>query len=157
MAATAERLGTEFPDAETGTSADGISFIRVAPDQVKAALGTVRDTLRFERFVDLTAVDDPLREERFELNYLVYSMTEHVWLRIKARTADRAPSVVDIYPGANWYEREVWDLFGVRFEGHPDLTRIQMPDDWKGHPLRRDEPMGGEPVDFTVTRDVYGT
>lgn len=157
MAVSAERLAAAFPQTETGVSADGIAFLEVLPEQLRAIVRALRDTLLFERFVDLTAVDDPRREARFELNYLLYSMHEHAWVRIKARTAETAPSVVELFPGANWYEREVYDLFGVGFEGHPNLTRMQMPDDWVGHPLRRDEPVGGEPVDFTVTRDVYGT
>jgi len=88
---------------------------------------------------------------------MVYSMAEHTWLRIKTQTDDRAPSITGVFPGANWYEREVYDLFGVTFDGHPNMTRIMMPDGWQGHPLRRDYPIGGEPVDFTVTRETLGT
>ncbi|MDE3076365.1 MAG: NADH-quinone oxidoreductase subunit C [Chloroflexota bacterium] len=108
------------------------------------------------RFVDLTAVDDPSREDRFELNYLLYHMDKREWVRVKARTASKAPSITSIFAGANAYEREVYDMFGVVFEGHPMLRRILMPDDWVGHPLRRDEPLGGEEVDFTIRRRPRG-
>jgi NADH-quinone oxidoreductase subunit C len=84
-------------------------------------------------------------------------MAERRWLRVKVRTNDAVPSVTPLFAGADWFEREVFDLFGVRFEGHPNLVRIMMPDEWDGYPLRRDYPIGGEPVDFTVTRDIYGT
>lgn len=157
MPSAGERLQAAFPEAEVGASADGISCLRLALAGVPDALRRVRDELGYGRFVDLTAVDDPRREDRFELNYLVYSMADSSWLRVKARSAGEARSVVDIYPAVNWYEREVFDLFGVRFDGHPDLRRILMPDEWQGHPLRRDEPVRREPVDFTVTRDIYGT
>ena len=110
----------------------------------------------YTRFVDLTAVDHPELEERFELNYLLYHMQDHAWVRVKAPTAGRAPSVTGIFAGANAYEREVYDLFGVEFEGHPMLCRILMPDDWVGHPLRRDEPLGGEEIDFTTRRGPHG-
>ena len=108
------------------------------------------------RFVDLTAVDDPSREDRFELNYLLYHMVKREWIRVKVRTSGVMRTITDIFSGANAYEREVYDMFGVRFEGHPMLQRILMPDDWVGHPLRRDEPLGGEEVDFTVRRGPRG-
>jgi NADH:ubiquinone oxidoreductase subunit C len=84
-------------------------------------------------------------------------MQQQTWLRLKTRTDGEAPSITPLVPAANWYEREVFDLFGIRFDGHPDLRRIMLPDDWQGHPLRRTEPIGAEPVDFTVTRSAYGT
>ena len=110
----------------------------------------------YTRFVDLTAVDRPDRAERFELNYLLYHMKDHAWVRVKASTAAGAPSVCAIFAGANPYEREVYDMYGVDFVGHPMLRRILMPDDWVGHPLRRDEPLGGEEVDFTTRRGAHG-
>ena len=151
------RLLAALPDTESGVSADGIPFARVPVADVAEAATLLGDELGYGRFLDITAVDDPERADRFELQYLFYSMTEKRWFRLKARTAGDAPSITPRFAGANWYEREVWDLFGVRFEGHPELTRIMLPDDWQGHPLRRDHPIGGEPVDFTVTREIYGT
>jgi NADH-quinone oxidoreductase subunit C len=152
-----EALQASFPTAaEVGTSADAIPFVRVPVAELTDAVQTIRGPLGYGRFVDLTAVDRLAREERFELVYLFYSMPDHAWLRLKARTDAEAPSITPLVRGANWYEREVWDLFGVRFVGHPDLRRIMLPDEWPGHPLRRTEPLGSEPVDFTVTRQVYG-
>ena len=156
MSVTAEALQTAFPEAEVGVSADSIPFVRVGVAQVLDAVQRINGELRHARFVDLTAVDRVTREERFELVYLFYSMDDHTWLRLKARTDAEAPSLTPTVPAANWYERELFDLFGVRFGGHPELKRIMLPDDWQGHPLRRTEPLGAEPVDFTVTRRVYG-
>jgi NADH-quinone oxidoreductase subunit C len=156
-AAVVDGLLARFPDADWGASADAIPFVRIPIDALADAALVLRDRLGYARFVDLTAVDHPERGDRFELQVLVYSMAERGWVRLKARTAEAAPSLTAIFPGANWCEREVFDLFGVRFDGHPDLTRIMLPDDWEGHPLRRDHAVGGEPVDFTVTREIYGT
>lgn len=152
-------LAGAFPDAaECGVSTDGIPFVRLASvAAVPEAVSRVRGALGHRRFVDLTVVDHLSREGRFELVYLFYAMEEHTWLRLKARTDAEAPSITPLVSGANWYEREVFDLFGVRFINHPDPRRILMPDDWQGHPLRRNEPLGAEPVDFTVTRRMYGT
>ncbi|HEY0583903.1 MAG TPA: NADH-quinone oxidoreductase subunit C [Chloroflexota bacterium] len=136
--------------------ADGIPTVRVAVDEVLEAIERVRGPLGHARFVDVTAVDRLTREDRFELVYLFYSVEQHTWLRLKTRTDGEAPSLTPLIPGANWYERELFDLFGIRFVGHPNLTRIMLPDDWQGHPLRRTEPLGAEPIDFTITRRVYG-
>jgi NADH-quinone oxidoreductase subunit C len=155
--AVVEGLLARFPDADCGASADAIPFVRIPVDALGEAALLLRDQVGYARFVDLTVVDYPERDDRFELQVLVYSMAERAWVRLKARTAEAAPSLTAIFPAANWFEREAFDLFGVRFDGHPDLTRLMLPDDWQGHPLRRDHAVGGEPVDFTVTREIYGT
>jgi NADH-quinone oxidoreductase subunit C len=142
---------------EAYLTADGISTLEVPLEELEATVRKVRDELGYDRFVDLTAVDRLSRERRFELVYLFYSMAQHTWLRLKTHTDAEAPSLTASVPGIDWYEREVFDLFGVRFEGHPDLRRIMLPDDWQGYPLRRTEPLGSEPVDFTVTREAYGS
>jgi NADH:ubiquinone oxidoreductase subunit C len=146
-----------FESGDVSLPADGIPTVRVPLSELIPAVERVRGSLGHGRFVDLTAVDRLSHEDRFELVYLFYSLEQHTWLRLKTRTDREAPSITSIVPGANWYEREVFDLFGIQFQGHPDLRRIMLPDNWQGHPLRRTEPLGSEPVDFTVTRKMYGT
>jgi NADH-quinone oxidoreductase subunit C len=157
MTVALERFQAAFPDAVHGVSADGIPHILVRLEHLVETVRRCRDELGYTRWVDMTAVDEPEVEPRFELQYLLHSMSEHCWVRLKTQTDDRAPSVTGVFPGANWYEREVYDLFGIEFDGHPELTRLMMPEGWQGHPLRRDYPIGGEPVDFTVTREIHGT
>jgi len=102
--------------------------------------------LRFDFLSDITAVDKFPIEPRFELNYHLVSLERRSRLRLKVRLSGQdpvAPSVVSVWPAANWHEREAFDLMGIRFEGHPDLTRILMPDDWEGYPLRKDYPVEG--------------
>src|SRR5579864_8423204 len=143
------------PDTTTVT-ADGITTVSVDLADLATSLENVRSQLGYSRFVDLTAVDRLRREGRFELAYLFYSLERHEWLRVKTSTDGEATSLTPTVPGANWYERELFDLFGIQFEGHPNLKRIMLPDEWQGYPLRRTEPLGSEPVDFTVTRKAYG-
>ena len=103
-------------------------------------------SLQFSFLSDITVVDRFPIEPRFDVNYHVVSLERKERLRLKVRvpgSAPNVPSVVSIWPTANWHERENFDLFGVRFEGHPDLRRILMPDDWEGHPLRKDYPVEG--------------
>jgi NADH:ubiquinone oxidoreductase subunit C len=155
--APGDDLQATFPSGDISLSADGIPIVRVPLAELVGAVERVRGVAGHARFVDLTAVDRLSREDRFELVYLFYSLEQHTWLRLKTRTDRQAPSITPLVAGANWYEREVFDLFGVEFQGHPHLQRIMLPDDWQGHPLRRTEPLGSEPVDFTVTRKMYGT
>lgn len=102
--------------------------------------------LAFTYLCDVTGVDRFPAEPRFELNYHLVSMKRHARLRLKVRAESANPvveTVANVWPTANWHEREVFDLFGVRFEGHPDLRRILLPEDWEGHPLRKDFPVTG--------------
>lgn len=102
--------------------------------------------LQFNLLSDATCVDRYPHEPRFELNYHLVSMQKKCRVRLQVRLAGGDPvvdSLVPVWPGANWLEREIFDLFGVRFTGHPDLRRILLPEDWEGHPLRRDYPVEG--------------
>src|ERR1017187_9759435 len=99
-----------------------------------------RDDEKFDWLSDLTAVDWPKREKRFDIVLNMYSFEKNERLRLKVYSAadERVPSVQGVWATANWLEREVYDMFGVVFEGHPELKRILMPDEWQGHPLRKD-------------------
>jgi len=102
--------------------------------------------LDFRLLADITGVDRFPVEPRFELNYHLVSLSQRTRLRLRVRVPGKDPvadSVTMVWPTANWHEREIFDLFGVRFEGHPDLTRILLPDDWEGYPLRKDYPTEG--------------
>jgi NADH-quinone oxidoreductase subunit C len=103
-------------------------------------------SLRFTFLSDLTTVDRFPMEPRFELNYHLLSIDQKLRLRLRVRLPGSEPSmptVTSVWPTANWHERESFDLFGIRFQGHPDLRRILMPDEWEGHPLRKDYPVEG--------------
>ena len=106
----------------------------------------------YEMMMDLTAVDwFRKKEPRFEVVINILSLSKNLRKTIKVQVPDEnltIPSITDIYPGANFYEREVFDMFGIIFENHPQLTRILMPDDWIGHPLRKDYGSGRIPVQF---------
>jgi NADH-quinone oxidoreductase subunit C len=99
-----------------------------------------RDEEKFDLLEDYTAVDWPKREKRFDLVAVLYSFPHNLRLRLKAPLTEnvRAASLVEIWPAANWLEREIYDMFGIEFSGHPDLKRILLPDGWQGHPLRKD-------------------
>ena len=110
--------------------------------------------LEFTMLSDLCGVDrGPEEDPRFEVNYQLFSTTKFHRLRLKVLLAEddpRVPTVTTVWRTANWHERETWDMFGVRFDGHPDLRRILLPEDWQGHALRKDFPLRGyEPYSLT--------
>ncbi len=118
----------------------GQNFLVVAPGSLIEVLEYLKLDAEFDYLVDLTAVDYLDRPERFEVVYIVYSFARNERVRVKIRIADgqAAPTAVGVHLAANWLEREVFDMFGIRFDGHPDLRRILLPEDWDGHPLRKD-------------------
>jgi NADH-quinone oxidoreductase subunit C len=119
--------------------------LTIAPSEIRAACLTLQSA-GYNFFEDVTAVDWFPASPRFQLSYhlLSFALKERIRLRVLLDEADPSiDSIVPIWPGANFYEREVFDLFGIHFSGHPDLRRIMLPDDWKGHPLRKDYPVEG--------------
>jgi len=122
--------------------------IYIRRDAIREACAILRDApeLRYNFLADVTCVDWYPSEPRFEVIYHLLSIPNKKRVRLKVRLAAddvRVESVTSVWPAANYFEREVFDLFGVHFEGHPYLRRIMMPDDWQGHPLRKDYPVEG--------------
>jgi NADH-quinone oxidoreductase subunit C len=172
------RVQERFPALATDLGFGELT-VHVTPDTLLDVLTFCRDDdqLSCEMLADLSGVHWPAGEhiiERqtsttgwpdyrvsrdvgvVEVLYILRSMTRNHWFRLSVATEDTAPtlpSAVEIYPTANFHEREVFDFFGVEFDGHPDLTRILMPDDWVGHPHRKDYPLGG--VDIPYKNDKF--
>ena len=116
------------------------SILVVDAAQYEEIARFTRDVEQFNLLADLTAVDWPRREKRFDVVLNLYSFKKNERLRIKVHVGEKEPisSVTGIWSTANWLEREVWDMFGIVFSGHPNLTRILLPDEWQGFPLRKD-------------------
>ena len=148
---------------DRGVSA-GDQWITVPAESVRDALAGLRAD-GFRLLVFLTCVDhlaDASKQwpARFEIVYQLRNLETMEKLRVRAFVDGDPPridSVHDLFPPANWDERETYDLFGIVFNDHPDLTRILMPDDWVGHPLRRDYPVGGETVEFSEEHQKWQT
>jgi NADH-quinone oxidoreductase subunit C len=131
---------------ESAPSRDLQTTVYVPRDDVPAVMRTLRDRpeLKFAVLAELTAADFWPREPRFEVIYILVSLEHRIRVRLKVRIPGESPSVAtstDVWPAANWLEREVWDLFGIAFDGHPDPRRLLMPEDWEGFPLRKDYPV----------------
>ena len=139
----------------------GCGVLVVRREDVVGVLALLRDAPEwgFRLLSDLSATDWLPREPRFDVNYHLYSFETGERLRVKVRMPGddaRVPSVTGVWPAADWMEREVYDLMGIVFTGHPDLRRILMPDEWVGHPLRKDYPTGGVPVEYKIEPAYIG-
>jgi NADH-quinone oxidoreductase subunit C len=146
----ADRLCARFPDVVVTR---GEVTVVLERDDLLDALGWLRDEDGVELgfLSSLSATHWPDAEPAFWMDYELRSMTQLHRLRVKVGMPaedPHVPSVTPMFPTANWHERETFDFFGIVFDGHPELTRIMLPDDWEGHPLRKDEALGGVPTWF---------
>lgn len=118
--------------------------VETAPANFRELAAWLRNA-GFDQLCDLTCVDWYPAEDRFQIVAQLHDTKTHAWLRLQTRCPENAPppTLSSVWPSANWFEREVFDLFGVRFEGHPYLRRLLMPENWEGHPLRKDYPVEG--------------
>jgi NADH-quinone oxidoreductase subunit C len=151
LSAIVEAMQARF-GAETSTFRGDVS-LHLAPEHIVTACTALREEFGFELLSELTAVDYwPEQEPRFNVIYGLRSVSQNLILFLRVAVSGKeasVPSITPVYFNANWFERELWDMFGIRAEGHPDLRRILMPYDWEGHPLRKDYPLGYEEVQFS--------
>jgi NADH-quinone oxidoreductase subunit C len=151
VAALQERFGVQI--SESRAEVTGV----VTAEQLVEAVLALRDEFGFDQLVDLTAVDYwPQETPRFHVVYHIRNLADTLILCLRVPldgNSPSAPTLEGVHPGANWYEREVYDMFGVTFTGHSDMRRILMPADWQGHPLRKDYPLGYEEVAFSFNVD----
>lgn len=145
-------------DLENAFPAKGSEFrnqasVVIPPDKILAAARALRDKHGFDMLAALSAVDYwPQLEPRFHAVYQFKNMAQKLRLEVRVPLNGNEPeldTLIDVYPNANWHERELWDMFGFKIKNHPDPRRILMPEDWVGHPLRKDYPLGYEEVQFT--------
>ncbi|GCE10726.1 NADH-quinone oxidoreductase subunit C [Tengunoibacter tsumagoiensis] len=149
-ASTVEAVRNKFPQAIVeAVEFRGEQTLVLEPSALSEVCSYLKESLQYTVLETLTAVDWPERTPRFDVVYQLLSIPHQSFVRLKVRVGQRreehpaVPSVTSIWPGANWYEREVFDLFGITFTGHPDLRRLLMPADWTTHPLRKDYPLSG--------------
>jgi NADH-quinone oxidoreductase subunit C len=150
-----ERAYPEFSDAIERVVVDrGELTLHIKAHRLLEVAFKLRDTpsLRFEMCLGVSGVHYPEQMGReLHIVYVLLSLTHNRRVRLEVSVPDsdpHLPSLVEVWGGTNWHERETWDMFGIIFDGHPGLTRILMPDDWPGHPQRKDYPLGGIPIEY---------
>lgn len=159
------KIREQYPDAiEEIYEFRGDTWIYIRPEYLLRVCQLLRDDpeLNYLYLSDVMGIDwlpkwqAGEKPKRFEVVYNLYSPVSfgRIFLKVRVNEGERVPSVTPIWEGANYPEREVYDMFGIPFEGHPNLKRILMPDDWVGHPLRKDYPLGGEQIPFA--QDTLG-
>ncbi len=135
----------------------GQAILMVSPEQIIEVARTLRDEFGFKMLSDETAVDYyPQEEPRFHIVYQLRNLEQLMLITLRVPLNGNAPHIETmegVFPNANWFERELWDMMGIKFDGHSDMRRILMPYDWEGHPLRKDFPLGYEEVQFTFNAD----
>jgi NADH-quinone oxidoreductase subunit C len=139
------------PKIQNRTEFRGETTYTILPDNLREVARFCRDELSFDYLIDITSVDNFGEEPRFEIVYELYSMALGVHVRLKLKVSEDAgaiDTVSDIWPTANWHEREIYDMMGIKFNGHPDLRRILMWDGYPFFPLRKDFPLAGLPSDM---------
>jgi NADH-quinone oxidoreductase subunit C len=147
-------LRDRFPDLDHEVTGHvGEVTIELPREHLVEVCTWLRDTssARFRLLSDLSGTDYPDRPDRLCVDYHLYSFDHNFRIRLKVRVSvedPHIPTVTGVWPTANWHEREVYDFFGVRFDGHPNLIRILMPEDWEGYPQRKDYPLGGVDVEY---------
>lgn len=144
-------INHRMPEAIAGAeiATDGL-VLSITPTSLTPVCRYLRETAGFERLTAVTAVDWWPREPRFEVIYFLHSLKHNSRLRLSVRLklGEQVDSLCEIWRSANWYEREVFDLFGIEFQNHPNLERIMMPSDWEGFPLRKDYPIHGHKYSY---------
>lgn len=141
-----EKIGAALGAAVTGTRlAYGELTVCAEAKDIVDVLVTLRDDFAFRTLIDICGADYPARARRFDIVYHLLSLTKNARVRVKVETDEKTavPSVIGVFAGAQWFEREAWDMYGVRFEGHPDLRRLLTDYGFEGHPLRKDFPVTG--------------
>jgi NADH-quinone oxidoreductase subunit C len=142
-----ETIAEALPAVRSAGVAHGVLVLETEPEKIVDVVRVLRDDPRFRfiSFTDVTAVDYPGRERRFDVVYHLLSPTLNARIRIKMQASETTlvPSIIDVFPGADWFERETYDLYGVIFAGHPDMRRLLTDYGFDGHPLRKDFPLTG--------------
>jgi len=150
LAEAASKLQDQFQNVQR-TEFRGETTLELALDQIVPACKFAKEELGFNFLIDLSSVDNFGDEPRFEVVYELYSMDANILLRLKTRVSEdhlEVPTVAHLWATANWHEREVYDMMGIRFSGHPDLRRILMWEGYPYYPLRKDFPLEGKPSDM---------
>ncbi|CAN5639440.1 hypothetical protein BH09VER1_BH09VER1_15850 [soil metagenome] len=156
----ASRLREKLADAVVGeVDFRGEKTLSVKPESIKAVARFCRDELGFDYLVDIASLDHFGEFPRYEMVYELYSMKDGLHLRLKSLIQEEdepmIDTVADLWPTANWHEREVYDMMGIRFEGHPDMRRILMWEGYPFYPLRKDFPLEGKPSDISEVATTY--
>jgi NADH-quinone oxidoreductase subunit C len=151
-----DRLATLTPGAVLSHDEfRGDLTLTIGRDGIVRVAETVKGELGFEMLIDAIGIDLYRPGERFEVVYQCYSLSHKRYLRLKVRAAEEdpvVPTLTPVWASANWYEREAWDMLGIRFAGHPDLRRMYMPEEFEHHPLRKDFPVMGIPDSLPLPR-----